>query len=774
MIIFSRRSGFSSAGLAIIGALTILILATGGWVVYDRLLSERSASPTKELSQDFTAPEQPREPLTLLEDGSEVGMAKNLNDISLAYNLNLSKEQADYLEKNRFLLIPMKEPVYYTFDSMLDFFDKISGSYDPHYREPENTKLVTPDIVLHAYHKYFDLTLSELEMKELSPILEGFLTNIIENIKAEPSKANTDVAGRYQNILAQMIVGKVLIENRSPAKPEYFNSPEEEIAYSNRDKTIDGFANALKIFAKYSGALNPELRKKALDELSLIYEAEGVAISPLWGQYKDELKADYTQFTPRSHYTKNSALRAYFRAMMYLGRNSYLFGKDVGIKDANLLTALLPASAWQRITDITEFYAGPSDDITYIEWRDFVEKIIGKNQTPETLISDSAIAKIKNRIDELRKPRIFSDIVIDPNIESKTKEDLLNESLGFRVFSQKFTFDAWVLNSLTTGQEKADTKLPSTPSALFIPAVFGDEEAKKYSVEFLKMEGFSDTEVAGFMNKLSDKTEEIGRIRPDEWLSSLNSAWLNVLSTLTKKYGSNYPSYMQSSNFSSKQIQTFLGSYTELKHDTLLYAKQSYAELGAGGDEPPPLPPIVRGFVEPNLEFWSRLMTLIERNESFFNQHKVFQNHTALARLKEFKSIISLYQTIAKKEMNGQIVTESEYERLRTTNLAFIALPFGAEDPDEDSGKVALIADIHTDAVKGQILYEATGQPYIMLAYVNNENDPRLVVGLAFNHYELIEPLGRRLTDEDWKERVYDAPEKLPAKNFWYTNLLVK
>jgi hypothetical protein len=29
-----------------------------------------------------------------------------------------------------------------------------------------------------------------------------------------------------------------------------------------------------------------------------------------------------------------------------------------------------------------------------------------------------------------------------------------------------------------------------------------------------------------------------------------------------------------------------LGSYTELKHDTLLYVKQAYAEMGGGGAGP--------------------------------------------------------------------------------------------------------------------------------------------------------------------------------------------
>jgi hypothetical protein len=62
-----------------------------------------------------------------------------------------------------------------------------------------------------------------------------------------------------------------------------------------------------------------------------------------------------------------------------------------------------------------------------------------------------------------------------------------------------------------------------------------------------------------------------------------------------------------------------------------------------------------------------------------------------------------------------------------------------------------------------------------MLALVGNENSPRLVIGLAYNHYELTAPLGgNRLTDEAWKQTVYGAPQTLPAKNFWYDSLFAR
>jgi len=103
-----------------------------------------------------------------------------------------------------------------------------------------------------------------------------------------------------------------------------------------------------------------------------------------------------------------------------------------------------------------------------------------------------------------------------------------------------------------------------------------------------------------------------------------------------------------------------------------------------------------------------------------------------------------------------------------------LAQPFEALDPSEKSGRTALIADIHTDGLKKQILYEATAEPYFMLAIIGNEDEPRIAAGLAYNHYELTGDLKRRLTDDDWHKMVYDNPESLPSKNFWYSALLIK
>ena len=722
------------------------------------------------------------------EDNVASEQVPNYQAITARYGLHLTPNQVQVLDQNKFLLVGLGETSFVpgtNFDDMLADFDSLGGG-DISDRKPEDTKLVTPDIVLHAYHRYFEMTLEQIEQGELGKNLGDFLTSLHANLAAAVRTHSGYMKERYQNLEAQIVLARVLFENRSPGKPDYFQTPDEESAYEERDKTVDSAANAGKILDKYSSDLPGGLVTAIREDIGKIYAADSVGSSPLFQQYSDDLKTDYTQFAPRSHYAKNSFLRAYFRTMMYLGRSSYFLKKDVGIVDANLLagqiatkssSGVTPLDPWKKIMTVTGFYAGQSDDLTYDEWQGFTAEVLGANLTADVLASPASIQKLAGHLDQLRLPKILSDVVVREDIASVTKADLLRQSLAFRVFGQRFTFDAWVLNDLTAGQEKTDVRLPSTPSALFIPAAMGDRRARDYSGAFLERDaGFTKDEVDGFFTKLDQKELDIGKVTENEWFASMGSAWLRVLGSLTHDYGDGYPRYMRAPAFLDKQIQTFLGSYAELKHDTLLYAKQSYAELGGGpGDQT--VPPVVKGFVEPNMEFWDRFSDLLSRTDQFFSANGLLTDRSPLARLHDFRDIIGFYRDLAMKELQGQQISDDEYERLRTTKLSFMAQPFDAAEamPDENSGRVALVADIHTDALKGQVLYEATGKPYLMLAVVANEQAPRVVAGLAYNHYEFTKPLlDGRLTDEDWRDWVYNKPGALPEKNFWYQSLIVK
>jgi hypothetical protein len=733
----------------------------------------------------------------LKDSATTLDQAANYQGVMQLLGVQLTAGQEKFLNEHKFLLIPKGTTRFkgimgegWEYDEMLGMFDEVGGSESVAMRQPENARLVTPDVLLHGFHKYFENSLEYLERFDLAPLLRRFLQQAQAGALKYRQQSSGKLAARYEVVAAQLTVPLVILENSqwSASYEERLKKGWSEQELTDKPDIAESLAGALEGLGKYQKQFSPEVFGRMTQEIKNIYQAAFVAVSPLYGQYGRDgaVKTDYTQFTPRGHYAKTSLLRAYFRAMMYLGRNSYLLDKPEGISDALLVAHLMASPGpngqplvkdWQKLMEITTFYAGPPDDIGYPEWRDFVVKTLGTNKfSPAEAVNPEVLTKIAQQLKELRGPLILSDVVISPSVPELTKEELLAGAKALRIFGQRFTFDGWVLGRLTAGEEKVAVRLPSTPTALFVPAAMGDKAAREFAGAFLTQEAppFSEAEVAGFYGKLDEVAADLKKAPDAQWYSSVGAAWLKLLGTLPQTFGPGYPRYMQGKLFPVKQLQTFLGSYAELKHDTLLYVKQNFAEGGDGSDEH--APPVPRGFVEPNLAFWQELQRLVDYTAAGFQKYGLFKKELEeYGRLNIFKERVNFYTSLAAKELNGTPLSEAEYEKLRTEKLSFLAKPFveGAilEDKEKRAG---LIADIHTDAVKGQVLYEATGEPYFILALVGNENLSRLTVGVAFNYYEFTGPLTTRYADADWQERVYHTPPQLPPKPFWYKGLIAR
>ncbi len=765
----------------ILALLGLGVLGAGGYAFY-RLQAQKPTkagaaqkpevvAPTLE-SLDFQ-PQIQEGPLSLKD-------APNVDRLLKAYKIQLKPEQLAFLEKNKFVLTPLAGTGIAetnNWDEMLNAFDRVGGEAAIEYRVPENTKLVTPDIVLHAFHKFFAMTQEQLEKAELRASLKQFLEGLLATATDAQKKAPPAASRSYDRIRAQVAVSLTLLENRGTPPAGYFENPEAEQAFYEADQKADSLEQAQRIFKDRTPGLSVDYTEMAAKELALIYAASAVDASPLFGDYDSTSRTDYTQYAPRSYYAKSSDLRAYFRAMMFLGRNSYHLKGDAGLTDALLLSGLFVrkdasgkrvSDAWQRVMDITALYAGTSDDVTYTEWRTFLKEAAGSESlSPEEALNPATLAKLRQNASKLRLPRILSELAADRKTAAKPLGERLLDSQAFRIFGQRFTYDAWILNRLTN-----ETQLPAT--ALFVPACLGDQRARSYAQAFvMKQPGVAPEAGPKILEAMDALAKEIAKEPASGWEGSMSAGWLDVLSTLTRSYGPGFPLYMQAEPFGDKQIQTFLGSYTELKHDTLLYAKPSYAEMGEGAEGP--IPPVVKGFVEPNIHFWSKFSALMHRTRKFIESQDLFREGIVRYRLKEFSQDTDFYFNVAVKELKGIPVSDDDYETLRTKGLGYMAEPLsGNPEITEDSGKVALVADIHTDGFRDTVLYEGIGRPYLMLALVGNEKSPRLTLGLVFNHYEFNGKLGKRITDEDWKQQVYAAPPRTPEKNAWYKPLAAK
>jgi hypothetical protein len=369
--------------------------------------------------------------------------------------------------------------------------------------------------------------------------------------------------------------------------------------------------------------------------------------------------------------------------------------------------------------------------------------------------------------------------------DEKSKDELLKETMQFRFFGQRFTPDAYMLNRLTQGDESADPetgqKLPSTPTSLMVASLINSDNkiTKNYLDAWvadparIKQEGRESDKVIG---KVYDELKnQVAGYSDQVWTQNIYWSWLDCYRSLLSNYGNGYPVFMMNEDWQKKNLGTVLGSYTELKHDTLLYAKQSYAELGGGGDNPK-LPETVRGYVEPDYVFWSKLLLLTETTRDGLKA----RNNMPEEYADRYDALIETLQFIkdfAGKELKNEKINDDDFEKLRT--LPSIALqrivePVGGEILTDKEKRAGIIADIHTDARLRQILYQATGKPYTLFVAVRDVNGARLTRGAVYRHYEFTGGLEERLSDEDWQAKVYLDNGMLPTEDRWSQELIVK
>ena len=108
-----------------------------------------------------------------------------------------------------------------------------------------------------------------------------------------------------------------------------------------------------------------------------------------------------------------------------------------------------------------------------------------------------------------------------------------------------------------------------------------------------------------------------------DWSRDLYSSRIWSLKAILAKPDSKVPKFMQSQAWQKKQLNTALGSWTELKHDTIVYSKQGYgmaqsAMASKAGAWIRNLPAeTIHGYVEPVPELYSRIRKSIEQLELF-------------------------------------------------------------------------------------------------------------------------------------------------------------
>lgn len=732
------------------------------------------ANPPEKINGDHL----PEKPMEL--DLPDIKKSANSQAVLQYLGIELTPEQMIYLTKNHFLLLPIEftslgetpptnkdEAEYaYTQDEMLNAF-RMLGHEPTEFRKSYETKLVTPDIAMHAWHRSFHLTLEYTESRHLHRTLNAFLESLMLNLSTMRAEAKEDHAQAIAEDEARMTAAWILLG-------EAYQPDAESL--EGEENTAKQPASYEKVVAERLKQVSKKLPKKlaaALEkEIALILAHKDLTDSPLFGKLHVGKPHDYTQYLPRSHYTKSSQLGGYFRAMMYLGRHAYPLEKQAGLSSAFIIAHAMsmqgekgtPLVHWKNIMEVTSFFAGLSDDISYPEFCDWYRQQTKATKLDATKpLAQSELLRLLAATKQLRKPQINSNANTEIIVSSPPTHP------EFRIFGQRFTWDGKIFQELLNG---SPAQIASLPTVYYGPAAFGDAFAESLSMEHLsQFHEKAEIYQAEFKARLPKVKKTIAAVSDAQWFDSISSKHIHCLSQLAYQKTDRFPHYMRGDAFAAKNIASICGSYTQLKHDTVLYAKQNYAENGDGGMDADKIPPVPKGFVQPDIKFWRELERMAKFTAAGMKKHNLLPDSgEEYSRYNTFADDIKFLRSMAEKEIDGSAIQEEEWERIRTLDFSYMATPILYSDmPKPGDGKNALVTDVVTDAVSGKILMEGLGRPYVMLALLHDKNGPRLVTGMAYNHQEFTRTLSQgRMTDEEWRKQFYNKQPSILKKPVWH------
>ncbi len=720
-------------------------------------------------------------------------LAQVVNFAEVAPKLDLSPAEP-LLKKNGFAVLPGK-----------DNEDIVEPYKDMKKREVPI--FITADTLLHLYHVQFDETLKDIEEREFYKDIVALTRCIISSLEAMPL-------------------------------PERVNTFQQA-----HQKALTYFAIGLKALqpeAKLPAGVDPKDAEIVLEKMK---KHEGFWPDPDVAHEKWPLfryAEDFSQYVPRGHYTRSEVLKKYFVGMMWFGRMTFLIKGDpdhgastrkpalVSVEESNqqtvaaamltkiLAEASLPdgrkaADVWERIYAVTSFYVGLADDLGLNEYRSAMATVCGSALDLLTLTDEKKLFSFKVELAKFNPPAIFSGTGMQSAPQNASPGALLkalDKSMGFRLMGQRFIPDSHMMGKLvwpTIGEPPPahdDTftyvmtdggPIRGFPRGLDVMTILGSKRAREILKE-LKDDAYTGhPKNLSYDEALANLVKEYGKLTDLDWNRNLYWSWLHCLKPLLAEYGAGYPSFMTTQAYRTRSLTAALASWAQLRHDTILYAKQIYTMIREASAPPPPPKP-VQGYVEPLPEFYGRLLALARMTNQGLTEMQVL-DAAAKTRLNEFEKLLERLLAIAEKELADKELTEPDYdfirhfgqhleqvvvkpnpEKLRKLNAELEAALRAGDDKRaqelrdfiaaETSGamKTTLIADVHTEQNTKKVLEEGTG--YVDLGvFVYRQPDGRLVLGAGpvLSYHEFKHPMADRLTDEKWRELLKgkDAPAAL-------------
>eukprot|EP01103_Thecamoeba_quadrilineata_P002343 TRINITY_DN12313_c0_g1_i1.p1 TRINITY_DN12313_c0_g1~~TRINITY_DN12313_c0_g1_i1.p1 ORF type:complete len:713 (-),score=96.26 TRINITY_DN12313_c0_g1_i1:59-2176(-) len=592
---------------------------------------------------------------------------------------------------------------------------------------------ISTDSVLHAWHRSFDKILADIETHYLFETLETILTGMHEALRSPQMTQLAKEDGAVKQILQDtdlfLSVGlSFLVESHQP------------------------------IFEETRPVFN-QIRGKAQTHL-------GTEILELFGEERDY---DFSQFKPRGHYENVPILQQYFKSMTWFGRTEFtLNGHESSarqLQGAVTLYHLAQLSnslkAWIEFDEVIQAFVGVTDSMTLPQ----LQKLIEKESLPVNPSSDE--------LTKLLEVILNSGLGI-PVINSQVRSSSDPSSPVFMMFGQKFTPDSYafwkvVYNNIEYQHKTIIRKEPTAVDVAY--SVLGNDVAGLFAAE----------EKTEYHHNLLAVRQAIALVPEDEWKKSITLQWLKTLSELSSATTSKeYPEAMRTRAWADRTMSTQIASWSQLRHDTILYVKESYAMCLC---EYPGV------YVEPRPEFWGRFREMANSSLSLISRLSFNDPHYLKSNLsyffQQFAETLEKLEITAVAEVNGQPIPKDIADWLKRA----VFQQMGSGEPSYDGWYCRLfygdseascepeyiVADVHTNppdnSGPGSILHQAIGPVSAMIISVNCGADKMAYIGPVFSHYEFFNKGMNRMSDSEWTSRV--NAKKLPNHPRWTSSYRV-
>ncbi len=647
----------------------------------------------------------------------------------------LTESELDLLQRSRF-----------TVSERLSFDSFRSALYDIFHKDLP--VFVTTDAILHALHASYDNLLIRIELSIMRPQL----ANLLGGLHAA-----------YPQLLAN-----------------YQSNPALHDALAD----VDLYVTIAKSLLEET-QLDPQYADiAAVDAIWEAVQAEQMTSMPLF--MEGARKLDFSQFTVRGHYTQYPELGTYFKSMMWLGRIDFALANPPaewglsreGLRRMNLGAVMMDelvqlaggGAILDQLDEIIEFLVGESDNLTPTEFAALIgaQGLAGADDLLDDATFDTFQEALKTSPEygqQILSMFIRGDYLPGP--------EPVQLPVSYRLMGQRFIIDSYIFSNVVYDRivyqgAKVFRMMPDPLDAMF---ALGNDDA----LPLLK----SDLDRYPYSAQLASMRYLVEAYDDDYWGSSLYNVWLQAIRLLNPPADQTIlPVFMQTTAWHQQKLNTQLASWTQLRHDNLLYAKQSYT----GGI----VCSFPHSYVEPYPAFYRQIGSFAEKAGAYFTQ--ITQDTSITYYFPRMQAIMDTLGSIAQKELDRQPFTVEEAEFLKRMLFVgwdgcaevfggwYLDLFYTPYFGDFSNAGVAdyLVADVHTQPTDeggnpvGRVLHVGVGEINLGIFLADapsNDYQPMAYVGPVMSYYEKITENFDRLTDERWEDIV--LADELPARPDW-------